>query len=1017
MRAKSRPIYLSLPNIHWNNMRKTARTLALCICTTAFFMVSCIQMTDELDLNKEISLDMEIGHGGLSIPIGSLSKIYLDSLIKIDGDDSVLDTIEGGLYGITLDGSIDKVNVNVGDVTINIPNPGIEPLSTSFENPEPGSVVFSPDSSQTVISIEHISLSEVNERLPLLSSSFQTPVVPVPGTSEPLLFRQEIPISEQSVDFGFSYSLPSDVQKLNKVYFGEQQGIKTGQKITLNVNLSGVFNVLSLPKFRVTSLKVIFPDRFEIVKDEDIHNYIPKDKGEVTVNGSTFEITMESYDVTGLSKDSPILPVTLFVKSADYSDFTGQIDFNDVIKYSLSIGVDGSTYQTNPTTFQVGVSLSAKMNMSEIDVDTKGKNKNIEKKTFESSSIVSGLDGISKIEKITFKEGSMLYLELDSIAIHPFEIAQSSKVLIEFPEFYEFSDECRDVSGNIVGNWCASNKLELNLPKSLGKKVILGVKSIDCSSFEVDKNTSSMKVTNSVSYSGNVDISEGKGIGLSALDILGEKVFKIVVGGEFNIDQATIETGELGTDICDSTLISINEKVDEALVKIERIELANPAGVSFNMHFAGVPSTIEEIRFNDTIWFPKFIGLQYTGSDPRIKVTGNELIVDGSIYANELDGNGNGFTIEKLAISGLYFEDPLELENGYLKLENEKVLIKGYVRVNNQKINSGELNEITVTPTVTFDPVVVKSFQGKVNPVISPIHEGLSLDMGDDVDFLKDEKNKLQLSDPRITLHVRNSVTLPILLDVKLSSKDKNGEYIGKDITPDNGPIKLEACDPNAEVRETTLIISRYQRESHGDTVYVSISRLNELLNTIPDSVLFDMVPSIDQSVDHYVDLTRELYVSGDFKVSVPLSFDKVYIEYSDTIKDLGKDLEDIGDKIEEAELQLLATVESTIPLGVKLEAYALDSKKREMNDMKIVPCVIEAGNDNGSVSTMSLDVKIEKGALKNLDAIRFVAACQSDETNDEASLKKGQYIHVKDIKLKFPQGIKVDLTETKDKK
>ena len=998
-------------------MKRTARSLALCVGTTAFFMASCIQMTDELDLNKEISLDMEIGHGGLSIPIGSLSKIYLDSLIKTDGDESVLDTIEGGVYGITIDGSIDKVNVNVGDVSINIPNPEIDPLTTSFDNPEPGSVVISPDSSQTVIQIDHISLSEVNEKLPSLSSAYQTPKVDVPGTDIPLLFRQEIPISEQSVDFGFKYDLPTDVEKLNKVYFGEEQGSKTGQKITLNVNLSGVFNVLSLPGIRITSLKIVFPDRFEIAKDEDIHNYIPADKGSVTVNGSTFEITMDSYDVTGLSKDNTTLPISLFVKSADFSDFTGQIDYNDVITYSLSIGIDGSTYQTNPTVFQVGVGLAAKIAMSGIDVDTKGKTQVIGKKSFESSSTVSGLDGISKIETISFKEGSMIYLKLDSISIHPFEISQNSNVVIEFPDFYEFSNECRDSDGNIVGVWSSPNIVELNLANSLGKKVILGVKSIDCSNFEVNKATSSMTVTNSVSYSGNVEICEGKGIGLEALDVLGEKVFKIVVGGELEIDQATIETGELGADICESTLISINEHVDEALVKIERIELTNPAGLYVNLHFDGVPPTIEEISFNDTIGFPKFVGLQYTGSDPRIKVTDNEIIVNGSIYAEELDGNGKGFTIEKLAIAGLYFEDPLELENGYLKLENEEVSIKGNVKVNNQKIVSGDLNTITVTPTVIIDPVVVKSFLGKINPTINPVHEGMSLDLGDDMDFLKDNDNRLQLSDPRITLNVKNSVTLPILLDVKLSSKDKYGNYIGKDIIPDNGPIKLEACDPTADLRETTLIISRYQRESHGDTVYVCISRLNELMNTIPDSVLFDLVPSIDQSVDHYVDLTRELFVSGDFKVSVPFSFDNVYIEYSDTIKDLGKDLDDIADKIDEAKLRLIATVESTIPLGVKLEAYALDSKNRNIDNIKIVPCVIEAGNDKGSTSTMNLEVTIAKGALKDLDAIRFVAACQTDESNNDASLKKGQYIHVKDVKLNFPEGLKIDLTETTDNK
>ena len=53
----------------------------------AFCLGSCLSTSDELDLDKDISLDMQIAPGGLSIPLGSLDTLFLDSLIKIDDED------------------------------------------------------------------------------------------------------------------------------------------------------------------------------------------------------------------------------------------------------------------------------------------------------------------------------------------------------------------------------------------------------------------------------------------------------------------------------------------------------------------------------------------------------------------------------------------------------------------------------------------------------------------------------------------------------------------------------------------------------------------------------------------------------------------------------------------------------------------------------------------------------------------------------------------------------------------
>ena len=42
------------------------------------------------------------------------------------------------------------------------------------------------------------------------------------------------------------------------------------------------------------------------------------------------------------------------------------------------------------------------------------------------------------------------------------------------------------------------------------------------------------------------------------------------------------------------------------------------------------------------------------------------------------------------------------------------------------------------------------------------------------------------------------------------------------------------------------------------------------------------------------------------------------------------------------------------------------------------------------------------------------MAACGGNDNNSNGAIKKGQYLHVKGVKLKFPQGIVLDLSEKK---
>ena len=60
----------------------------------------------------------------------------------------------------------------------------------------------------------------------------------------------------------------------------------------------------------------------------------------------------------------------------------------------------------------------------------------------------------------------------------------------------------------------------------------------------------------------------------------------------------------------------------------------------------------------------------------------------------------------------------------------------------------------------------------------------------------------------------------------------------------------------------------------------------------------------------------------------------------------------------------------------------------------------------------MVLGVKVNDGALADLESIVFTAACQSGQGS--SSVRKGQYIYLDKIRLKLPEGLVVDLTEKK---
>ena len=987
-------------------MKKSKRALALCGIIAAFCLGSCLSMTDELNLEKEISLDMQIGPGGLSIPLGSLDTIFLDSLIKIDGDQSVLDTLDGGLFGFSMKDSIAKVNVGIDPVLINIDAPQIDPLSTHFDNPQVKDVEIAKKVSSATLDIAQIDLTKMN--LPSFQKEKTVGPFPVPGLG---IAIDAIPVvvEPQVTACNFSYTFPDDVKKLNKVWFGATKGQRNGQKLTLEVNLDGIYQVLNNPEIKVSALNITFPDNFTLAKDPDLSNYINDNL--VTVAGNVFSIAMGNEAISGIGNDHK-LPVTFYVMNADFSAYSYEIDYSENIQYSLSLSIGGVAGTTDKS-FQVGVSLEAGLQLADIEAVTSSRTVDVDEMSISSKCAISNLDGISRVNNITFDaDKSKLFISISEMNMDPFTLKSgSSNITLRFPSNYSFdTDYCQDENGQDAGTWNGT-RLTLDATKAIGHTVGIKVKSLTVNQL-VDEETGSIELSTEVSYSGRVVVDQNDDVNMAAIDSLNAMSRKLDVAfwGKLTVEDAQIETGEMKTVFQDSTEISINQHVDETLVMIKRIDLVNPAGMVLGLRFEGVPPTVQELNFSRfAVEFPEFMKIDYVGSDARIRIQGNKLEINGALD-DELHST-EGFKVEGLQISGLEFAKEKWLENGNLVLDNEKVRIGGTVTVNDQTIDISQASDITVYPEVSFSTIEVKSVYGKVNPKIDPVHEEVSLDLGD-ADFFQNEKNTLSLSDPQLTINLVSTVTVPIDINLSLSSFDSKGNPIARNITPDNETIHIAKCDSTEASRTTTLVIYKNERQvpASGDTLYIRMSHLSELMSTIPDKIVFDLTAGIDQSVNHYIDLTRELAVSGDYNVSIPLMFDNLYVEYSDTIAELGKDLEEVVDKIDAAQIQLIGEVSSTIPLGVTLTAKAYDKDWNELSDIRISSFEIKAGSDTVTKAPMILDVDVRKGGLEKLESIIFTASCQSAEGG--FSIHKGQWLYVSKLRIRFPEGLKVDLTD-----
>ena len=1094
-------------------MKIRYKSLVGLVVAAATGLLSCVSTTDELDLNKEIKLDMQLAPSGLSFPVGSLSKIYLDSLIQVDVDDpdALIKKLDGSLYGISISDSVDKITIDVDEISFDIDNPEIDPIEISFEDPTPENVKLDRTEEVFSIDIDEIDLQTINESLPEFSKSqnnnpieveglpeilevpftksvnvngysitidtifeVRTPnitpqgtfedfdwpikfdyVANVMGTSYPIHIDTaitvdgsayelprvgfEVEIPETTVDFDFEYDqFPTDVETINTIYFADDKNMSSenGQLIEFDVNLKQVDALFIDPYYNVKSLTVEFPEEIVLEKDPlyELDHYVTIE------NGHIFKLEMPASDSLFVNKIGTLvdpnkptnLPLSFYVKQMNLNrgvdqGSTSTMTYTGDIKYNMTFVVKGQPYLIGKESLDMTMGLEEKLALKDLTVTTKSKQIELDDNFVAIDAEVDGLEDISKINDITFIEDeSFIKLQISALDLDPFSFDEAQGgFYIQLPDMFEFAGGCVDEQGNLIASIDDNNRFVLNPSKIIGNTIMLKPKRINIS----DKSIVDGKITidDQVNYGGEIFIGKVENVGLSDVEKLSSQDVTITMWGELAIENANVVTDVIASELEDSTAINIDEEIDDLLLMVKNIELENSATIDVAMQFEGIPTTIDNILLdNFVLEFPDFIELSYTGDDSRIELFQNGVRINGNLTKEELVSGGKGFVISGIAVEGFDFANPLYTQNvdgkNRLVLKDQQVKFSGAVKVINQEISSSELQDIKITPSVNIGRIVVKSFTGKVYPEIEPVNEIIDLDLGEELEFLQNKNNNLSLADPQIKINLTTNFSIPIDLDIELNSMLGNGTFVGENITPDNGLVKIPACGRDESEKTTTIIFNKNTDKvsDDGDSIYVQISRLSELLSTIPETVQFGLVAKADTSMTdpkdyHYADLSRELSVKANFDVVVPLAFDSLYLEYTDTISGLNEDLfGTISGEFSNIKVRLKADILSTIPLGINLTAIPLDIEGNVITrGVEISTIQIKPGSEENTESVpFVLDLAVDKEMVNLLDALVIKAECLS-EKDKQSELRSTQYLHITDAVLQIPNGVVIDLTNT----
>ena len=1036
------------------------KVLGLFLIGTLFFFCSCVD--DTYDLKKEITTSVEIKDNKLTLPLGSLQAIMLDSLMGSEGDGLL--SKEDGVFGINMSDSIAPYTYEMPEIKFSIPTKRTKVEVSDFAKAEITKVhIEGQNAQETKFDVPSISLSDleipsVNTDRSVTAANDQVKeIIGQYGSIEngnmediPLIpFEETFTLNDGEVDFNLSYTLPKEIETLYTIYLkkagdnsiNSQDGALIGFEIIHPIALTNLDKEVD---FTIT-----FPDEFIIGLDPEAEdNYV------LSNNGHTIKVE-DLFIEAGDTKNSEIRFYIKGIDNLDSKIINGNLSFNEVITYEVEYNVEGMLQLQNDTkledfNFYVVTDLELAFR------DVVGKTKEIEVDftpiTMDFNVEFNNLEHIDRIEYIDFyaqesklhfhtemeggfspftlKEGYALKLKFpdellinEALSAYP-RTTLDGKKAVEYKEedhaFYIYNLEVfnnfiedTDEEGNpIYYHWAlALDRFDLHEPVVNGEFH----HNVEAEVTVVNNGEATEKLVLAGTYLESMNTT------LESLQ--SKKVDFKIWNSDFKINDAVVHTEKIISKLEESIAFDFsNNDLPKEICRIEGIGFRKKTPVYLDIKINGLEELDTCITLDLHVKLPSALKASAEDNE-NVKIIGDTLFMTVDVDPQSTDTTKVQFMCE-----GLDFTKGAEGNVGGIKPEivdgkgcieyNSTIDIVGEVIVNGSEFHSTVLEkDVNVDVDFVIPDIEVKDFHGIFYiDNIGGIEENFALDFGEGLDFLMSENNSIVLSDPQISISVNNAISIPISAGLSLIGKDANGQVISTSVI--NTEISIDAAQYDSTTgmvtpRTTNLLISAKPKEVEGYT-NLHVENLSNLLKQMPASIDIALTPVIDTTSTQHINLIQPLSFSGSYKIDIPFQFDEFNFVYSDTIAGLNASLGEMMEMFSNVSVGFKMNIKNSMPLQLQFKATPLDEMGDTIHGLTISEFEIPAGAGlaySDTIKGKDVHFKLESDDVSKiaaLDKLKFDLQAKATSTEGGVALRGDQGIKLDNIAIEVKGDVKI---------
>lgn len=1023
------------------------------LLAVAVLVTSCVDKSYDL-VNKEITTDVKIEGNTIAVPFGSLKAVVLDSLIDVN-EIEMLEKNANGVYCITMDSTF-SVEESVEPITLDIDpieyNASVEFDKASIETIHINAANVTP----AKFSSPEISVEDLSEKLPHLESNVKTGFdIPelenmlaqlANSPSGTATYRFDAPLevttSEQQVPCSVDYILHRDIETIRSIRLGTGNDTK-GTLVNVVVTNPKVLQDCD----KEICFRIDFPEIFNLAKNDAAEQ---AEKYEIINNGHS--VSLDGFVPQG--ENSSLSFYITDVKDVDKYVKDGRIRIDESIKYAVDYKVDGEL-ELNKDMKVEDFAFDVALDVQLAFLDVAGKTKDV-KVDFEPVEMVfsgdfGNLEHIDTINYVEFdEEKSLIKFEtsMDNGWLDAFELKEGYALKVAFPDqldicpvHSEYEGKDKEIVYNedehafyvtdfgvlVNTHWnIAPQRLTLNLPV-VNDSCHMDVKAvISCVNLqspgesgyfylagrEMDKMVEALSKLNSGTKEAHFRMLES----------------------DLTIKDAVVHTEVISSSLNTETAFDMNEKIPSEIARIERIGFKDDVLITLGLDVTGMEQVDADIELDINVALPSFLQLKSYDKNSGIDIRDGVLSLNTSYNPSseeplelKLWCTGIDFMNEEFGYAGLLPKDSID-GNSYISYSSN-IVVEGEASIHGTEFHSTVLdNDIFFNVKLEIGEIAVKTFHGIYSAEIEGVDEKIDLDLGEELEFLREDGNSITLADPQLELVLMNPVGIPVDVDLHIWGNDENGEVMAESEIATKVsilPAKYDEKTDSLVPVETRLFLSTdTTRNSKAGYDNIEIPNLANLLKRIPYSINMNVEPVVRTDATHHVDISKPIKLDAAYAVVVPLRFDDLHLCYNDTITDLDSSLGETMDMFSNVSLGVKMDVVNTIPLGLSLSVTPLDVNGNVIDGIEIDGLNVAAGSGSALVGAdgavgadhpsqkFAFSIKSRSGDISALDGLAFSLVAASDHTTGAAALKGEQGIKISNIVFEVSGDIEADLSD-----